>query len=152
MDWKYSREPWRPARSSFMDIGDSRFCVKIHLWKNMEENGRPKFSGGFWGVDFSWTSGEDPRSIGALLAALSPQIALNCTKKLPREPRMLPKPHHRFANFEIAFSRLIPLRRCAGDPWVITTALEGLQERRLGSCGKPFICLLRDYSELVRLR
>ena len=69
-----------------------------------------------------------------------------------REPRGRLKPAPWFAFFEIAFSRLIPLRRCAGDPWVITTALGGLQERRLGSCGKPLICHSGDFPELVRPR
>ena len=35
---------------------------------------------------------------------------------------------------------------------MITTALEGLQERRLGSCGKPLICHSGDFPELVRPR
>ena len=50
----------------------------LEKYRGKWENGRPNFSGGFWGVDFSWTSGEDPRSIGALLAALSPKMPLNC--------------------------------------------------------------------------
>ena len=35
---------------------------------------------------------------------------------------------------------------------MITTALEGLQERRLGSCGKPLFCRSGDFPELVRPR
>ena len=34
----------------------------------------------FGGVDFSWTFGEDPRSIGALVTPLSPKMPLNCTE------------------------------------------------------------------------
>ena len=85
MDWEYSREPWRPARPSFMDIGDSTtrdFAQNppLEKYRGKWENGRTKISGRFWGLDFSWTSGEDPRSIGALLAALSPKMPLNCTE------------------------------------------------------------------------
>ena len=61
----------------------SRQNPPLGKYRGKWENGRTNFSGGFWGVDFSWTSGEDPRSIGALLAALSPRMPLNCTKSVP---------------------------------------------------------------------
>ena len=54
----------------------------LEKYRGKWENGRTKISGGFGGVDFSWTSGEDPRSIGALLAALSPKMPLNCTESV----------------------------------------------------------------------
>ena len=93
MDWEYSRESWRPARPSFMDIGDSTtrdFAQNppLEKYRGKWENGRTKISGGFWGVDFSWTSGEDPRSIGAILAALSPKMALNWQIPAARSSRV----------------------------------------------------------------
>ena len=97
-------------------------------------------------LDLRWRSEVNRGSPRCVIS----EDAFELQLKQQQTPHMLHKQPHWFAEFEIAFSRLIPLRRCAGDPWVITTALGGLQERRLGSCGKPLICHSGDFPELVR--